>query len=165
MIWEETTFFMRDVLKHEARIWTTCENLDIWELYEKENVRGVITMNEEFETRYLCNSVQDWQDAGVEQLCLHTVDFTGVPTLENLQKGVSFIMEHREKGSSVYVHCKAGRSRSATMVAAYLIHLYHWTPKEASELIASIRPHIIIRQGQFKVLQTYYQQTCVPEGA
>lgn len=60
---------------------------------------------------------------GVEQLRLSTVDLTGVPTLENLQKGVEFILRHRAFGNSVYVHCKAGRSRSATMVAAYLIQV------------------------------------------
>lgn len=59
----------------------------------------------------------------MEQLRLSTVDLTGVPTLENLQKGVEFILRHRACGNSVYVHCKAGRSRSATMVAAYLIQV------------------------------------------
>lgn len=54
---------------------------------------------------------------------LSTVDLTGVPTLENLHRGVEFAMQHREKGSSVYVHCKAGRSRSATLAAAYLIRV------------------------------------------
>lgn len=64
---------------------------------------------------------QEWRAAGVEQLRLSTVDLTGVPTLENLHRGVDFVLRHREQGSSVYVHCKAGRSRSATLVAAYLI--------------------------------------------
>lgn len=59
----------------------------------------------------------------MEQLRLSTVDLTGVPTLENLQKGVEFILRHRACGNSVYVHCKAGRSRSAIMVAAYLIQV------------------------------------------
>lgn len=65
--------------------------------------------------------MQEWQAAGVEQLRLSTVDLTGVPTLENLHRGVDFALKHREQGNSVYVHCKAGRSRSATLVAAYLI--------------------------------------------
>lgn len=65
--------------------------------------------------------MQEWEAAGVEQLRLSTVDLTGVPTLENLHRGVEFALKHREQGNSVYVHCKAGRSRSATLVAAYLI--------------------------------------------
>lgn len=66
---------------------------------------------------------QEWQAAGVEQLRLSTVDLTGVPSLENLHRGVEFALKHRELGNSVYVHCKAGRSRSATLAAAYLIRV------------------------------------------
>ncbi|XP_053305447.1 phosphatidylglycerophosphatase and protein-tyrosine phosphatase 1 [Spea bombifrons] len=125
-------------------------------LINEENVHGVITMNEEYETRLLCNSAEQWNALGVEQLRLSTVDFTGVPTLENLQKGVAFLHEHRKKGNSVYIHCKAGRSRSATMVAAYLIERHKWTPDSAEAFIASIRPHIIIRDSQHQVLESYY---------
>ncbi|XP_032918441.1 phosphatidylglycerophosphatase and protein-tyrosine phosphatase 1 isoform X2 [Catharus ustulatus] len=100
---------------------------------------------------------REWEAMGVEQLRLSTVDLTGVPTLENLQKGVEFILRHRACGNSVYVHCKAGRSRSATMVAAYLIQLHHWRPQEAIEAIAKIRPHILIRQKQVQVLEKFHR--------
>ncbi|OCT82150.1 phosphatidylglycerophosphatase and protein-tyrosine phosphatase 1 [Xenopus laevis] len=113
-------------------------------LVNEENVHGVITMKEEYETRRLCNSAEQWKAMGVEQLCLSTVDFLGVPKLEHLQQGVEFIDKHRQKGSSVYIHCKAGRSRSATMVAAYLIQRHKWKPDEAAAFIAEIRPHILI---------------------
>ncbi|TFK06095.1 cytochrome P450 26B1 [Platysternon megacephalum] len=81
-------------------------------LVEEENVHRVLTLNEEYETCFLCCSAQEWEAMGVEQLRLSTVDLTGVPTLENLQRGVEFVLKHRECGNSVYVHCKAGRSRS-----------------------------------------------------
>ncbi|XP_006776074.1 PREDICTED: phosphatidylglycerophosphatase and protein-tyrosine phosphatase 1-like, partial [Myotis davidii] len=127
-------------------------------LVEDENVRGVITMNEEYETRFLCNSAQEWRQGGVEQLRLSTVDMTGVPTLTNLQKGVQFALKYQSLGQSVYVHCKAGRSRSATMVAAYLIQVYSWSPEEAVRAIAKIRPHILIRPGQFEILQEFHKE-------
>ncbi|KAE8606652.1 hypothetical protein XENTR_v10010815 [Xenopus tropicalis] len=127
------------------------------ELIKEENVRGVITMNEEYETRLLCNSAEQWQAMGVEQLCLSTVDFLGVPKLEHLQQGVEFIHKHKENGSSVYIHCKAGRSRSATMVAAYLIQKHEWKPDEAAAFIAEIRPHILIRNNQRQMLERFYQ--------
>uniref|UniRef100_A0A8B9Y9Z9 Phosphatidylglycerophosphatase and protein-tyrosine phosphatase 1 n=2 Tax=Bos mutus grunniens TaxID=30521 RepID=A0A8B9Y9Z9_BOSMU len=128
-------------------------------LVQDENVRGVITMNEEYETRFLCNSSKEWEKAGVEQLRLSTVDMTGVPTLANLQKGVRFTIRHQSLGHSVYVHCKAGRSRSATMVAAYLIQVYHWTPEEAIRAITKIRSHIYIRPGQLEVLKEFHKVT------
>ncbi|XP_015719938.1 phosphatidylglycerophosphatase and protein-tyrosine phosphatase 1 isoform X2 [Coturnix japonica] len=102
-------------------------------------------------------SQREWEALGVEQLRLDTVDLSGVPTLENLHKGVEFILKHRERGHSVYVHCKAGRSRSATVVAAYLIQLHHWSPQEAIEAIAKIRPHILIRRKQVQVLESFHK--------
>uniref|UniRef100_A0A8V0ZND8 Phosphatidylglycerophosphatase and protein-tyrosine phosphatase 1 n=1 Tax=Gallus gallus TaxID=9031 RepID=A0A8V0ZND8_CHICK len=126
-------------------------------LVAEENVRAVLTLNEEYETRFLCCSAQEWEALGVEQLRLGTVDLTGVPTLDNLHRGVEFILKHRERGNSVYVHCKAGRSRSATVVAAYLIQLHHWSPQEAIEAIAKIRPHILIRRKQVQVLESFHR--------
>ncbi|KAM6980523.1 phosphatidylglycerophosphatase and protein-tyrosine phosphatase 1 [Aplochiton taeniatus] len=127
------------------------------ELVQTENVRGVITMNEEYETNHFCNSAEEWQSAGVEQLRLSTVDLTGVPSLDNLHRGVEFALRHREEGSSVYVHCKAGRCRSATLVAAYLIRLHCWSPEEACQMLTSIRPHVLVRSAQLQVLRQYHQ--------
>ncbi|CAM9332565.1 unnamed protein product [Lampetra planeri] len=132
------------------------------QLVETENVRGVITMNEKYETKYFCNTAEEWHAAGVEQLMLSTVDLTGVPSLENLHRGVEFALQHREKGTSVYVHCKAGRSRSATLAAAYLIRLHCCTPEEACQKLASVRPHILVRTSQLEMLKEYYQQVCGP---
>ncbi|XP_042131554.1 phosphatidylglycerophosphatase and protein-tyrosine phosphatase 1 isoform X1 [Peromyscus maniculatus bairdii] len=123
-----------------------------------ENVRGVITMNEEYETRFLCNTAKEWKKAGVEQLRLSTVDMTGVPTLANLHRGVQFALKYQSLGHCVYVHCKAGRSRSATMVAAYLIQVHNWSPEEAIEAIAKIRSHISIRPNQLQVLQEFHKE-------
>uniref|UniRef100_F6YX52 Phosphatidylglycerophosphatase and protein-tyrosine phosphatase 1 n=1 Tax=Callithrix jacchus TaxID=9483 RepID=F6YX52_CALJA len=128
------------------------------QLVQDENVRGVITMNEEYETRFLCNSSQEWKRLGVEQLRLSTVDMTGIPTLANLQKGVQFALKYQSLGQCVYVHCKAGRSRSATMVAAYLIQVHKWSPEEAVRAIAKIRSHIHIRRGQLDVLKEFHKQ-------
>ncbi|XP_029438410.1 phosphatidylglycerophosphatase and protein-tyrosine phosphatase 1 isoform X2 [Rhinatrema bivittatum] len=126
------------------------------QLVEEENVRGVITMNETYETWLLCNTAEEWQALGVEQLRLSTVDLTGVPTLENLQRGVKFALKHRQHGNSVYIHCKAGRSRSATMAAAYLIAVNKWSPQEAIRFIANIRPYILVRRGQLQALERFY---------
>ncbi|XP_036883934.1 LOW QUALITY PROTEIN: phosphatidylglycerophosphatase and protein-tyrosine phosphatase 1 [Sturnira hondurensis] len=127
-------------------------------LVEDENVRGVITMNEEYETRFLCNSAKEWRKVGVEQLRLSTIDMTGIPTLANLQKGVQFALKYQSLGQSVYVHCKAGRSRSATMVAAYLIQVYNWSPEEAVGAITKIRSHIHIRPRQLEILKEFHKE-------
>uniref|UniRef100_A0A2K6L4Q5 Protein tyrosine phosphatase mitochondrial 1 n=3 Tax=Rhinopithecus TaxID=542827 RepID=A0A2K6L4Q5_RHIBE len=100
----------------------------------------------------------EWKRLGVEQLRLSTVDMTGIPTLDNLQKGVQFALKYQSLGQCVYVHCKAGRSRSATMVAAYLIQVHRWSPEEAVRAIAKIRSYIHIRPGQLDVLKQFHKQ-------
>ncbi|KAJ8391364.1 hypothetical protein AAFF_G00089940 [Aldrovandia affinis] len=133
------------------------------ELVQKENVKGVITMNEEYETKYFCNSVEEWKAVGVEQLRLSTVDLTGVPSLENLHRGVEFALRVKEQGATVYIHCKAGRSRSATLVAAYLIKLHCWSPEEACQILRSIRPHVLVHTAQMEMLHHYHQQVWIGE--
>uniref|UniRef100_A0A3B1ITW8 Phosphatidylglycerophosphatase and protein-tyrosine phosphatase 1 n=1 Tax=Astyanax mexicanus TaxID=7994 RepID=A0A3B1ITW8_ASTMX len=130
------------------------------ELVNMENVKGVITMNEEYETKFFCNSEAEWRAAGVEQIRLSTVDLTGVPSLEHIHQGVDFVMKHRENGTSVYIHCKAGRSRSATMAAAYLIRIHCWSPEKACSMLAEVRPHILVRSAQLDILKKYHQQVC-----
>ena len=53
------------------------------------------------------------------------MDFTGTPTQGDIDKAVDFILGHRLKQNSVYVHCKAGRTRSATVVACYLVKVIY----------------------------------------
>ena len=72
---------------------------------------------------YIVAVVQEWSDLGVKQLVLSTPDFFSAPTQENISAGVRFILDHRNSGHSVYVHCKAGRTRSAVVVACYLIQV------------------------------------------
>ncbi|XP_051709294.1 phosphatidylglycerophosphatase and protein-tyrosine phosphatase 1 isoform X2 [Oryctolagus cuniculus] len=104
-------------------------------------------------------TLQEWKKFGVEQLRLSTVDMTGIPTLANLKKGVQFALKYQALGQCVYVHCKAGRSRSATMVAAYLIQVHKWSPEEAVRAITKIRSHIHIRPGQLQVLKEFHKIT------
>ena len=51
---------------------------------------------------------------GIEQLWIPTVDFNA-PLLEDIQRAVTFMSGHAAAGRRIYVHCKAGRARSATV--------------------------------------------------
>ena len=48
-------------------------------------------------------------------------DYIHTPSVNELEQSVALIEETAEKGKTTYVHCKAGRTRSATVCAAYLI--------------------------------------------
>lgn len=49
-----------------------------------------------------------------------TVDFQP-PSLSTIHEGLDVIEQVKAGGHSVYVHCKAGKGRSAVVVACYLI--------------------------------------------
>lgn len=67
-------------------------------------------------------SFEEWESKGVKFLQLPSRDIFETPCQEKLKKGVSFISEVvAGTGGSVYVHCKAGRTRSATLVGCYLM--------------------------------------------
>ncbi len=61
------------------------------QIVEQENVRGVVSMNESYELAWLCNSQEEWRQAGVTFLQLPTVDIFSAPCQEGLKRGVDFI--------------------------------------------------------------------------
>lgn len=128
------------------------------ELIEKENVRGVVSMNENFELDWLKRWVagkDHWSISNVKFLQLQTQDIFEAPAQDKLERGVDFIMSS-EKGDSVYVHCKAGRTRSATLVCCYLMKRNKWTPEQAYELLASKRPQLALHSPQWEALKQFY---------
>ncbi|XP_066595581.1 phosphatidylglycerophosphatase and protein-tyrosine phosphatase 1 [Prorops nasuta] len=145
------------------------------QLIEKENLKAVISMNEDYELWLLSNTEKDWKKHDVLFLQLSTIDIFSVPCQEKLQAGVNFINQFRNVQSrklglntsefvskakepgTVYVHCKAGRTRSATLVGCYLMMKNNWTPEEAVTYLRQKRPHILLHKAQWLALNTFYQ--------
>jgi len=97
--------------------------------------------------------VDAYRAAGIEELYLPITDFTP-PSLEQVRAGVAFIQRHAAAGRKVYVHCKAGRGRSATIVLCYLI-AKGLTPEQAQALVLEKRPHANRRLAQRAVVRQF----------
>ncbi|KAI6649715.1 Phosphatidylglycerophosphatase and protein-tyrosine phosphatase 1-like isoform X1 [Oopsacas minuta] len=123
-----------------------------------ENIGGVLTMNESFEIKHTMPTADEWRARNIIQRHLPTVDFFRAPTQENIQLGIDFINEIGLSGKSVYVHCKAGRGRSTTVVACYLMDKHGITPDEAVMRIRERRSHIRMCAEQMNAVRTYYRQ-------
>ena len=109
------------------------------DLPTKFNVGGVISVNQEFE-RVVTLSFDEWQAKDVELLKVDCADFNFAPSREDLIRAATFMDTKISDGKSVYVHCKAGRTRSATIVAAYLILHQNHTGKQQNKFkIPSIK--------------------------
>lgn len=126
------------------------------ELINEEGVRGVIAMNEDHELQHWVNNAQEWGEAGVIYLQLATADFLTAPTQDQIKQGIDFISNFECTGYSVYVHCKAGRTRSATLVACYLMQVNKWNPTQALNYIKEKRPHIIMREAHEAAAMQFY---------
>ncbi|XP_039261664.2 phosphatidylglycerophosphatase and protein-tyrosine phosphatase 1-like [Styela clava] len=126
------------------------------ELVKKENVRGVISLNEEYELKRWFVTAKEWKELAVDVLYLPTIDLIAAPSQNNLTKGVEFIHKHAQRNESVYVHCKAGRTRSATLAACYLMTKYRWNPQKAIALLTLKRSHIWLRNEQLDAINCYH---------
>jgi atypical dual specificity phosphatase len=112
-------------------------------------VRGIINMCQEYP-----GPKPLYDKLSMEQLWLPTVDFNP-PTLEQVASGVEFIRMHAERDQKVYVHCKAGRARSATVVICWLVQHRGMGLDEAQQHLLKCRPHVNSKLAERKVVQDF----------
>ena len=87
-------------------------------------VTAVVSLNQRYEpqldrgrggVRAACR-----RHGGLAHLWLPTPDYTA-PTQRDIRRAVRFIGRHVARGGGVYVHCNAGRGRSAVCALAYIM--------------------------------------------
>ncbi|CAG8694562.1 29870_t:CDS:2, partial [Racocetra persica] len=83
-------------------------------------------LNEKFD-QYLKLDVKDSVEEDVEN---------------GLKRAVAFIEQAEKDNMPIYVHCKAGKSRSVTAVLAFLIESRHWTLNRAYDYVMDRRSGI-----------------------
>lgn len=114
-------------------------------------VAAVVNTCEEY-----AGPVLQYDRLGIKQLRIPTTDFTH-PRLADVQHAVEFVQEHVAAGQSVYIHCKAGRARSATVAICWLIKYRGLAPDEAQATLLKARPHINPHLTQRPVVQQFVQ--------
>ncbi|WOH09311.1 hypothetical protein DCAR_0728767 [Daucus carota subsp. sativus] len=118
-------------------------------------VHGVVTLNEPYET-LVSTSLYDAH--GINHLVIPTRDYLFAPCYGDIRQAVDFIHNNASRGKTTYVHCKAGRGRSTTVVLCYLVEHKQMTPTVAYEYVRSIRPRVRLASSQWQAVQDYYQR-------
>ena len=91
---------------------------------------------------------------GIEQFRMPTVDFTH-PLYDDVVAAVEFIDRHVAQGHTVYIHCKAGRGRSATVAICWLMKSRQISKEEAQLILTEKRPHVNQHLTQRPVVQQF----------
>ncbi|KAL6985932.1 Phosphoric monoester hydrolase [Sarracenia purpurea var. burkii] len=117
-------------------------------------VCGVITLNEPYETLVPTSL---YQAHGISHLVLPTRDYLFAPSLNDICQAVDFIHENASCGRTTYVHCKAGRGRSTTIVLCYLVQHKQMMPETAYNYVKSIRPRVLLASPQWQAVQEFYR--------
>jgi len=109
---------------------------------------------------------QDGPMAGTSGEVLHLPmdDEPGEDLLRHLDRAVGWISDAVALGGHVLVHCQAGRSRSASVVAAFLVRSEGCSLDAAIEFVNAARPFVGINDGFMKQLHEYCAplQACKP---
>ncbi|KAL4921227.1 protein-tyrosine phosphatase-like protein [Aspergillus aurantiobrunneus] len=82
--------------------------------------------------------------------------------LEHFPSAIKFIQSGLDAGGSVLVHCAMGKSRSATVCIAYLLHRQRsaLTPQSALALLRESRPLCEPNSGFMEQLNVYHRMGC-----
>ncbi len=121
---------------------------DVEGLY-REGVRAVVNTCEEY-----AGPIIQYERHGIEQLRIPTTDFTH-PRLKDVEQAVDFVQRHVDAGDTVYIHCKAGRARSATVAICWLMKYRGYSMDEAQAELLNKRPHINPRLTERPVVRQF----------
>lgn len=96
----------------------------------------------------------DWNSLHVAFRRFRCTDMEAMD-LEELRKSVDWVHTQIVEGKKVYIHCKAGRGRSAVIVICYLIRYAHMSIDEAIRYVSSKRKVVTLRPCQLHSIHQY----------
>jgi protein-tyrosine phosphatase len=132
------------------------------QLTKKLRIGAVLSINQDFELAAVTMvgrpvSPAEWKSMDITHLQLSSPDWLP-PSLELLDQGADFINTELSEGKKVYVHCKSGVGRSASLVVAYFIKYKRMDAVTAHHDLISKRPVIFKSySSQMKKVKEYEQ--------
>lgn len=184
--WKKYNYFVSTVTSKylTSKFWNICwwhninehiilgaiplHNANHLEQLNQEKIGAVLSILEDFEmipTLYLHPiSAEDWIDNNIKFMQVKVPDGSKVP-LGDIKKCISYLSENVENHRKCYVHCKAGRGRSASIVLCYMLYNLHKKEivitksdiQKTYEYLISIRNEVNISEIQFASIYEYIE--------
>jgi atypical dual specificity phosphatase len=101
-------------------------------------VDTIVTLNQSWELTTKPSEI-DGMGLDLKTIWLKTPDYAG-PTQKSIRTGVQAIERSLDSRNSAYVHCNAGRGRSAIVVICFLMKKHGWSASDAFEFVKKKRP-------------------------
>ncbi len=95
-----------------------------------------------------------WSEKGIAYRRFSCPDMTA-PSLELIEDAIRWIHERTQEGKKVYIHCKAGRGRSALILICTLIRYQGLSFKEAYDLVSAERSVVTLLPSQQKRIREF----------
>ena len=84
-------------------------------------------------------------------------DAAPAPSLDWLREQVAFVAQEMSAGHTIFVHCRAGVSRSGLVVVAYYMSQNGWSRAQAMEFVRTRRPELHPNPAFMKLLLEWEQ--------
>ncbi len=105
-------------------------------------------------------SPEDWQAKNVKHTLIPMDDFGGNIDINLLKNIVDDMHQVIESGKSVYVHCKAGKGRSFTIIIAYLLMHSDMNVTQIFGYIREKRPQVSPGSAQLELIEMFRAAFC-----
>ena len=118
------------------------------ELLKKYNITAVVNCANSFNSKY--------QDLRFIVLSMH--DESSQNLFPKIEIGYKFIKANSKGKNNIFVHCQAGRSRSASMVIFYIMKEKGWDYEKCYKYVKERRSVIGPNSGFKRQLKEYYEK-------